>query len=440
MKPKRYRREVASQLTREFRQGGTKPDLSPYLEKLDEPEIDDELLDVDVELVRSLVDHAVDEVLPHFDEDPRSELDSWLAPRLHYAVRLPRRIASDRGFWAWMNIDVGRRYVHERWGRLKQSADETVSTWHFTGKNKLRNALSRLWWGAEIARNGPSYEYSEAAFHSVATAKWALELRYSWYRPATIAFVRVCEGLDGREPLDDDSMGKLSTGINAYLSSVALEGKATDEENGRFDSDWRRRKPTREEVLNGGHGDLQGPADGYASKAAIEKLETWYREILTERRQTMTSSIDVAPSELEKELDPIIKRVLDEGKTGYQWEEGDEVVLDHLALPDGVRFKTASGSGRAANTLIENPTPYDLHFVVVLEPGYSAEKMVEKAREQAEKREYLRHVAIAAKRDNTWRVVKVISRETASDDVGEQLKEVFPAADFEVVAPVSESI
>lgn len=279
MKPKRYRPEIASQLTREFRQGGAKPDLASYLEEFDEPEFDDELLDVDADLVRWLIGHAIDEVLPSFDEDPRSELDSWLAPRLHYAVRVPRRIASDRGFWAWLNVDVGRRYVHERWGRLKQSADDTVATWHFTGQNKLRSALSRLWWGTEITRNGPSYEYSAAAFHSVATAKWALELRYSWYRPATIAFVRVSRGLDGGEPLDDDEMGKLSTRINAYLSSLALEGKATDEDDGRFDVDWRRRKPSREEVLRD---DLRGPDDGHVSEAAVEKLETWYRQVLRE--------------------------------------------------------------------------------------------------------------------------------------------------------------
>lgn len=154
----------------------------------------------------------------------------------------------------------------------------------------------------------------------------------------------------------------------------------------------------------------------------------------------MTGSVDIAPSELEKDLDPVIERVLDEGKSGYQWEEGDRVVLDHLDLPQGVRFKTASGSGRAANTLIENPTPFDLHFVVVLEPEYSVEKMAEKAREHAGKRDYLNHVAIAAKRGSGWRVLKVVSRETDSDDVGEQLKEAFPAADFEVVAPVPENV
>lgn len=154
----------------------------------------------------------------------------------------------------------------------------------------------------------------------------------------------------------------------------------------------------------------------------------------------MNDADRLPPSELETDLDQIIERVLEEGGTGYQWNEADRVVLDHLDLPDGVRFKKASGSGRAANTLIENPKPFDLHFVVVVEPGYSVEKMTAKAREHTEERDHLRHVAIAGRRDGDWRVLKVVSRRTDEDEVGRQLKEVFPAADFKVVAPDPSSL
>ncbi len=54
--------------------------------------------------------------------------------------------------------------------------------------------VSRLWWGAEMVRNGPSYEDVPRVFSRVRTAEFALELSYSRYRPAAIAFTRVADG------------------------------------------------------------------------------------------------------------------------------------------------------------------------------------------------------------------------------------------------------
>ena len=85
--------------------------------------------------------------------DDINKLDAWLAPRLHNVMRVPRRIGADRRFWAWVAIEFGRNYIKHR---FSDSQGKAINEFRFTGTH-LRNGISRLWWAAELARNGRSY-------------------------------------------------------------------------------------------------------------------------------------------------------------------------------------------------------------------------------------------------------------------------------------------
>ncbi|MFC5136993.1 DUF6339 family protein [Actinomycetospora rhizophila] len=107
----------------------------------------DELM---VEFVRRRVDGA-------WDED-RAASDRWLAPRLHFALRLTRSEAADRLMWAW----IANRYlevVQWRWSDAKGdvAVDRLVGPIH-------KQAFARLWWGAELFRDGTDYRTVERAF------------------------------------------------------------------------------------------------------------------------------------------------------------------------------------------------------------------------------------------------------------------------------------
>jgi hypothetical protein len=131
-----------------------------------------------------------------------------------------------------------------------------------------------------MVRNGPSYEDVPRVFSRVRTAEFALELGYSRYRPAAIAFTRIAEGFGNREKLSDEEMKDLSKSINAYLSLTALEAIGLNEdEAGVTDDDWRRHRPPLTEVQAAEVTALQGPNDGFASESAIKDLEEWFREI-----------------------------------------------------------------------------------------------------------------------------------------------------------------
>ncbi len=268
--PLLYHPSVAAALSHDFLRGGDPPDLSTFRQKADLGTLTDEgICEIDTDLVSSLISHAVELKISG------TELDAWLAPRLHSVLRIPRFLAADQRFWSWVAIELCRPYVQARWAGSEADA---VSAWRYTGP-LLRNAVSRLWWGADMTRNGPSYDYVAPLFKRVRTAQWALELKYSWYRPAPIAFVSVAEGVDEGERLSDDDMRLLSKRINAYLSLKVLEAVAVDEGvDQQYDIEWRKHTPSLAEVVKGTK--LKGPADGYASGDAIGSLKAWFQELV----------------------------------------------------------------------------------------------------------------------------------------------------------------
>jgi hypothetical protein len=92
------------------------------------------------------------------DWDDRVRSDRWLAPRVHYSLRLHRAEAADRGVWQWVALRYPW-YVEWRWASLDgQVADDRW--WGPVHKQ----AFARLWWGAETFRDGSDYRTVQQAF------------------------------------------------------------------------------------------------------------------------------------------------------------------------------------------------------------------------------------------------------------------------------------
>jgi hypothetical protein len=90
--------------------------------------------------------------------DNRSASDAWLAPRFHAALRLDRATASDKNVWHWMAVELAPDYVEWRW-----RGDKGISNDRWFGPVH-KQALARLWWGAEIFRDGADYSPVSRAF------------------------------------------------------------------------------------------------------------------------------------------------------------------------------------------------------------------------------------------------------------------------------------
>ena len=202
--------------------------------------------------------------------------DGWFAPRVHSILRLPRRIAADKGVWFWLATTAFKPYVEWRFERAKPDAP----WWRYNGE-LLRNAVSRLWWGAEMVRSGPDYTLVPSAFRTVRTYMFVSELRYSWYREAARAFTRVATGVDGSPPLSDEVIQRLSVLFNTYLSLDVLESHgvlAAPSTKPEWDGPWGEASPTWLE-LTGDVTNVVGPDSGYSESTREGALVDWLERI-----------------------------------------------------------------------------------------------------------------------------------------------------------------
>ena len=109
---------------------------------------------VDISLGGEILNHGL-EKFRNEEFDDSSELDQWLAPRIHSALRISRRLAADAGFWTWLTLEIGRPYTWTRW------ADKKRPTMYRDRGDFKRNSPSRRGWFPEMSRKGPAYCPSE---------------------------------------------------------------------------------------------------------------------------------------------------------------------------------------------------------------------------------------------------------------------------------------
>jgi len=192
--------------TDDFLSGNAKPDFGDH--------VVDVGLDRDVDLTG--LDALIEHILADSDFDKKPELsDSWLAPRLHAALRLRRAEAADRRIWAYLAVVRYPNYVRWRF----PGKDAVVSSKRFIGADR-DNALSRLWWGAELTRNGGDYLATTKAFErqDIPSTWFALDAFHN--KAAALAAMRMLPTM-GSKPIN-----RLSTALNHYLTTIMLDSVA----------------------------------------------------------------------------------------------------------------------------------------------------------------------------------------------------------------------
>ncbi|MDG1845013.1 MAG: DUF6339 family protein, partial [Acidimicrobiales bacterium] len=103
-----------------------------------------------------------------------SARDALLARELHKALSdIPMRVLTDPFLWHWMTTIVFKEYVLERW--VPSSTDD-LESWlesnsgsgRFLGRNSnagfARNAIARLFWGAELTQEEGNYDLTTIVF------------------------------------------------------------------------------------------------------------------------------------------------------------------------------------------------------------------------------------------------------------------------------------
>ncbi|WP_031011627.1 DUF6339 family protein [Streptomyces sp. NRRL F-5727] len=170
----------------------------------------------EVEPIRDLIEDAM-----HAFEDNRTQADAWLAPRLHAALRLTRREAADRRLWTHLALAVAPDYV--AWRHFSRKTSK-ISPERFRGAAD-RQCFSRLWWAAEMFRDGSDYAPVVTACGNQDLIHSALRRELIDHRPTAQALVQVMErgvAVTGRE------IEGLMTAISAAGATLVYDALAPD--------------------------------------------------------------------------------------------------------------------------------------------------------------------------------------------------------------------
>ena len=251
-------RAAKAELTPAFLEGTAGVDVTKHL--------DDFERSVELEPLRRMIAEAQTK----FEGTGPETSDGWLASRVHATLRLTRREAADQRLWTYLTVVEFPDYVRWRWGPEPALA-------RFAG-SETNQAIARLWWGAELARNGSDYSLVETAFEAQDIPNTWFRLDAFHHRPAAIAALQVIKGLNS-QPLPNGKAVKrtkkinmLATALNTSLTTTVLDAVAP----------WRGEDAdAMREWISGDVDETlmleelpSGPDDEPAPNAEIEAVET----------------------------------------------------------------------------------------------------------------------------------------------------------------------
>ncbi|MFD6873804.1 MULTISPECIES: DUF6339 family protein [unclassified Streptomyces] len=207
-----------------------------------------------------------------------TQADAWLAPRLHAALRITRREAADPGFWNYLALGVAPDYAV--WRHLAEPKDgkvAKVATERFRGQYH-KQAFARLWWAAELFRDGGDYAPVVTACGNQDIFNTALRMAVVNHRPTAQAIVRlVAKGVitTGRE------VNALVGAVNASAATLMYDVIAPDaERESRPLLDWideaeDARQVSRTELP-------VGPAEEPAPELSVSTLVDYFSDLFAD--------------------------------------------------------------------------------------------------------------------------------------------------------------
>ncbi|WP_030735336.1 DUF6339 family protein [Streptomyces sp. NRRL F-2890] len=226
--------------------------------------------------IRELLEQA----MVRFAND-RTDADAWVAPRLHATLRLTRSEAADKDLWAYLAMVLAPDYVlwrHLPAGSGSERRTPVVQASRFVGGSSVQT-FARLWWAAEMCRDGADYRPVETACGNQDFLNTALRLGIMDHRPTTLAVLRVMENLAAAGvPRPGDQLNALCKAIGIAGSTLMYEVIGPDE------------LPDDEELLAWiGEADSappvawdrlpDGPDDGTAPASSVDTLTRLFEDI-----------------------------------------------------------------------------------------------------------------------------------------------------------------
>ncbi|MEV6353626.1 DUF6339 family protein [Streptomyces hydrogenans] len=243
------------------------------------------------------VRELLDEAMRRFAAD-RFAADGWLAPRLHATLRMTRAEAADRRLWNHLAMIVAPDYVVWRHKGADTAEGRGIApAARFSGIHYTQT-FSRLWWAAELFRDGWDYRPVATACRIQDVLNTTMRLDVIDHRPTAQAVIRVVAGLlDSGVPRVGDRVNAFSAAVNAAGSTLMYDVLAEDTEPDADElHDW----------IEAGIGEAvdfdrlpEGPHDGDVRGSAVDALLPLFEKLLAEaplrKRKPTEDAHEAAP-------------------------------------------------------------------------------------------------------------------------------------------------
>jgi hypothetical protein len=221
--------------------------------------------------VRALVEEAMNRF-----EDRPTGADAWLSPRLHATLRMTRAEAADARLWNYLAMLAAPDYVVWR-----HSGDGITRAERFSGSHFVQ-AFARLWWAAELFRNGADYRPVATVFAYQDFVNSVMRLDVIDHRPTATAILRIVDRLASeRVKNGSDHVNALSKAVNAAASTLMFDVLAPDDP---VDND-----ALRDWIADSTHAPAvprdrlpYGPSDGTVNQHAVDTLVPLFEKLLAE--------------------------------------------------------------------------------------------------------------------------------------------------------------
>ncbi|MEI8410597.1 MULTISPECIES: DUF6339 family protein [unclassified Kribbella] len=233
----------------------------------------------------------LDEAMQRFD-GARAKADAWLAPRLHATLRMTRGEAADNRLWNFMAMALAPEYVVWR-----HRGSESAPASRFCGPHYTQ-AFARLWWAAELFRNGDDYRPVETACKVQDVLNTTMRLDVIDHRPTALTIIRLVSRLiEAEVPRVGDHVNALSSAVNAAGSTLVYDVLTSENVvNYAALQEWigdaEGMAPVPWDRLP------EGPDDGQVEPEAIDALMPLFETLLAEapiRRRPRHSASEEEP-------------------------------------------------------------------------------------------------------------------------------------------------
>jgi hypothetical protein len=266
--------EIARNLDVAFRLGHASAELDDFVTDIDFGR------ELEIEPTLGVLEKAMERFDAH-----RAQSDAWVGPRMHSALRLTRREAARRGVWRFLAAEACPSYVRWRWGPEEEHEEDELQQpaplERFVGPD-YKHAFGRLWWMAEVFRDGADYGPAARALSLQDITNNLFRMDIAHHRPTAQAAVNVLVP-SGGESLTGREANALAKAINATATTIAIDLIAPDEPlDDAARQAWIADARDIDLALLIRDDLPRGPLDPQTPEASVQTMEALLQELLSE--------------------------------------------------------------------------------------------------------------------------------------------------------------